>query len=95
MRDDAPIIALVHSSCVLTIVTPALEPLPRGLATSGRFKLPGNNGSVPPNRSNVSQAGVGNPSAASSFLVRCLSIASAHAATPLPVYGIPIHSSTP
>ena len=67
----------VHSSCVCTIATPTADPSKRGLITSGRSSDPGSSGNVPPVRSKRSQAGVGRPSAASSFFVRCLSIESA------------------
>ncbi len=68
VRPDAAIIVRVHSSCVRTIETPALEPLARGLTTIGGSSEPGSSGSVPPDRSNVSQAGVGKPSAAKQLL---------------------------
>jgi hypothetical protein len=85
VRPAASMMVFDHASCERTMTTPALEPLARGLTTSGRFNEPGKSGSVPPVRSNTSHAGVGKPSAASSFFVRCLSIATAHAAMPLPV----------
>jgi len=39
VRSAASIIAFVHASCVFTIATPALDPLARGFATSGKFNL--------------------------------------------------------
>src|SRR5207245_5290414 len=84
-----------------TIVTPMLDPWALGLTTQGNpsscvncfttsARLPGQ---APP--STIMYGGNGSPLASPTWRLRSLSIASALASTPDPVYGMPSNSSRP
>ena len=92
---SASSIAGASSASVLTIDAPTLDPLPTGLTNAGSPTDRAAVRSAAPVPRTTTPRGTSSPAAARTCFATSLSIASAEASTPEPVYGTPMVSRSP